>query len=55
MNEPGFNFIYRLTSSRQAQISSFFQRSSVIDYDYLLPTVTAEGFSAAPFNGLYCY
>jgi len=55
MNHPGLNFIYQLTSSRQDQHNSFFQRSSIIDYDYLLPIVIAEGLSAASFNGLYCY
>jgi len=55
MNEPGVYFIYRLTSKRQAQLSSFFQRSSIIDYGYLLPIATVDGFSAVSFNRLYCY
>jgi hypothetical protein len=55
MNHSCVNFVYRLTSNCQPQLKSFFQRSSITDYDYLLPIVIAEGFSAASFNGLYCY
>jgi hypothetical protein len=55
MNQPDINSIYQLTSNRQAQHNNLFQRSSIIDYDYLLPIVIADVLSAASFNRLYCY
>ena len=55
MNQSGVNFNYRLTTTSQPQLSSFFQHSSIVDYDYLLPAVVAVDFSAASFKGPYRY